>query len=263
MTPEALTGKVFILITGASQGIGRQIAITLSEIVDKNSQILLIARNENGLKETRDKLSKNINVNYASVDLGVATDEQLTEIISNVTDVDKFDRAILIQNAGSVGDVTKNTAQMNDMDYWKNYFALNVFSTAILNSVFMKLFNDNVKAKKYIINISSLMGIKPFKSMGYYGSGKAAREMYFKVFAEEFPQVNVLNYSPGPVETEMLVTVATKAGDDEVRNTINDTRIQKKSLTPEQTVNRLVNILRDQKYKSGDHVDYFDEFLKF
>lgn len=83
MTPEALTGKVFILITGASQGIGRQIAITLSEIVDKNSQILLIARNENGLKETRDKLSKNINVNYASVDLGLATDEQLTGIIIN------------------------------------------------------------------------------------------------------------------------------------------------------------------------------------
>lgn len=73
----------------------------------------------------------------------------------------------------------------------------------------------------------------------------------------------MLNYSPGPVETEMLVTVATKAGDDEVRNSINDTRIQKKTLTPEQTVNRLVTIIRDQKYKSGDHVDYFDEFLKF
>lgn len=260
MTPDPLTGKVFILITGASQGIGRQIAITLSEIVDTNSQILLIARNENNLIETSNKLSKNVKVNYASVDLGVATDEQLTEIISsNVTDFNEFDKAILIQNAGSVGDVTKNTAQMNDMNYWKNYFALNVFSTAILNSVFMKLFNDNVKAKKYIINISSLMGVKPFKSMGYYGSGKAAREMYFKVFAEEFPQVSVLNYCPGPVETDMLVIVATKAGDDEVRNSLNDSRIQKKTLTPEQTVNRLVKIIREQKYKSGDHVDYFDE----
>lgn len=87
----------------------------------------------------------------------------------------------MIQNAGSVGDLSKNTAEMIDMDYWKNYYALNVFSTAILNSVFMKLFDDSVGVKKLVINISSLMGIKPFKSMGYYGSGKAAREMYFKV----------------------------------------------------------------------------------
>lgn len=65
-------------MTGASQGIGRQIAITFSELLDKESQILLLARSETGLKETQSKSSKNVSVDYASVDLSLATAQQLT-----------------------------------------------------------------------------------------------------------------------------------------------------------------------------------------
>lgn len=79
------------------------------------------------------------------------------------------------------------------------------------------------------------------------------------MFAEEFPEVNVLNYSPGPVETDMLRTIAETSADDDTRKSMSDTRRERKQLTTDQTVNRLVGVLKDQKYKSGDHVDYFDE----
>ncbi|KAH0549960.1 hypothetical protein KQX54_000079 [Cotesia glomerata] len=83
-------------------------------------------------------------------------------------------------------------------------YDLNVFSPAVLNSVFMKIFNDNVRAKKLVINMSSFSTKTSFKSSGYYCSAKAAREMYFRVFAKEFPDVNVLNYSPYMVETDLF-----------------------------------------------------------
>lgn len=81
----------------------------------------------------------------------------------------------------------------------------------------------------------------------------------FQVFAEEYPAVNVINYSPGPVETDMLKTFSQRCGDDDLRASMSKLREERKQLTTEQTVNRLIDILKEQKYKSGAHVDYFDK----
>ncbi|XP_014296148.1 sepiapterin reductase [Microplitis demolitor] len=259
MAVELLSGKVFILITGASKGIGREIAIKFSELLDKDSRLLLLARDENGLKETAGKIHNHVNVDYVSVDLSVAKADQLAGIINKYVNPGEYDRAVVVHNVGSVGDLSKFTIDMDDFDEWRKYYDLNVFSPAVLNSVFMKIFNDKVQAKKLVINITSLCGIEPFKSMGYYCTGKAGREMYFKVFAHEFPEVNVLNYSPGPVETDMLKTIAETAADNNLRTTMSNTRKERKQLTTDQTVDRLIGILKEQKYKSGDHVDYFDK----
>jgi len=45
--------------------------------------------------------------------------------------------------------------------------------------------------------MTSLLGIEPYKSVGYYCIGKASREMFFRVLALENPTLNVLSYSPG------------------------------------------------------------------
>ncbi|XP_063978571.1 sepiapterin reductase-like [Diachasmimorpha longicaudata] len=259
MAVELLSGKTFLLITGASQGIGRQIAVTVSRLLEKGSKLLLLARSENGLKDTADQVSKEVFVDFKSVDLSVATADQLSEIIRKSIDPSQFDRVMAVHNVGSVGELSKFTADMTDFDEWRKYYDLNVFSPAVLNSVVMNLFGDNEGVKKVVVNVTSICSIRPMKSMGYYCSGKAAREMYFKVFAEENPNVHVLSYSPGPVETNMLKTVAESAGDEELRTSFIDMRNQNKQLTTEQTVNRFVEILRGQKYKSGAHVDYYDD----
>lgn len=75
----------------------------------------------------------------------------------------------------------------------------------------------------------------------------------------ENPDVNVLSYAPGPVETDMFHTVCENMVDPEAKKKFNELRTMKTVLTPEQTVNRLVQILRECKYKSADHVDYYDE----
>lgn len=72
--------------------------------------------------------------------------------------------------------------------------SLNLYSVAVLTSAFLKLCNER---KCCIVNISSLAAVKPFKGLAFYCIGKASREMYFKVLAEENPSLNVLTYSPG------------------------------------------------------------------
>lgn len=74
--------------------------------------------------------------------------------------------------------------------------SLNLFSVTCLTSVFLSKFNSE-STERCIVNMTSLLGIEPYKSLGYYCVGKASREMYFRVLALENPTLNILSYSPG------------------------------------------------------------------
>ncbi|XP_012270849.1 sepiapterin reductase [Orussus abietinus] len=260
MAVNQLSGKTFLLVTGASQGIGRQIAQTFGSFLGNDSHVVLFARNVDGLKETASKLPSHVKSNCYSVDMSTATSEQfeglIRESLKNAGPT-PFERAVVVHNAASLGDL-KRTIGLTDCEEWQKYYHLNVISAAVLNGVFMKIFNDEHKAKILVINITSLCGIQPMQTMAYYCTGKAAREMFFKVFALEHADINVLNYSPGPVRTEMFHKVWNSAEGD-VKESLIGTKETMTVLTTEQTAYRLIEILKLQKYKSGDHVDYFDE----
>ena len=77
MTTKIFSGKVFLLVTGASQGIGSKIAEVLGSSLENDSQVLLFARNAENLKETANTLPKHVTVNFESVDLSKATANEL------------------------------------------------------------------------------------------------------------------------------------------------------------------------------------------
>lgn len=262
MSIKALSGKVFLVITGASRGIGKQIAISFGSILEEGSHVLLLATNLNALNETAKNIATKVSVDTISVDLSKATENKLHDIIMQSLKnkiLEQFDRVVVVHNVGTMGNTTQCTNNLTDLQSWHNYYDLNVFIPAILNGVIMKIFHESTNTEKTVINITSLFGIQPGKLMAYYCTGKAAREMFFKVFALENPQINVLNYSPGPVETDMFYQVCNEHGDQETKANFNDMTVKKTVLTCEQTVNRLLAVLKEHKYKSGDHVDYYDE----
>lgn len=260
MSIPALSGKAFFLITGASRGIGKQIAISFGPLLQEGSYVLLLASNLNALKETAAQLPSNLIVDYASVNLGTATKDDLKKVIISSlkgTDPKEFDRVILVHNVGTCGDVSKFTNDMMDINEWRKYYDLNMFIPIILNGLMMEIFDKKTDTKKLIINITSLLAQVPFASTGYYCTVKAAKEMFFKVFALEYPEVDVLNYSPGPVKTDMFDDFSKNLANEKFRNSLTRNKI----LTTEETVTRLIEVLKDHQYKSGDHVDYFDEKL--
>ncbi|XP_060829383.1 sepiapterin reductase [Bombus pascuorum] len=262
MSIKVLSGKVFLVVTGASRGIGKQLAISVGSILEKGSHVLLLATNLNALKETAKNIPASISVDTVSVDLALGTKEKLHDIVMQSLKnqvLNQFDRVVVIHNVGTMGHVNQYTNDLTDINVWHNYYDLNVFVPAILNGVIMQIFNKNTNTEKLVINITSLFGIQPGKCLAYYCSGKAAREMIFKVFALENPEINVLNYSPGPVETDMYYEICNEVADKQTKTQFNDMLTKKTVLTCEQTVNRLLTVLKEQKYKSGDHVDYYDE----
>jgi sepiapterin reductase len=259
--------KTYCLITGASKGIGRKFAIEFAHRFASNSLLVLLARSESGLRETKDlvnSVNAYVKVKIYPTDLSKPSPElflgmietSLTESGYKPTD---FDLSLIVHNAGSVGDVSEETSNMSNPEKWQEYFSLNFFSVACLNSQFLKVFPEGSAKQRSVVNVTSLCAIKPFKSMGYYCTGKASREMFFRVLAEENPTLNVLSYAPGPVDTDMVSEIISGTGDADIKGMFVNLKKTEMILTADQTTKRIIDVLESGKFESGQHVDYYDE----
>jgi len=257
--------KSFVLVTGASRGLGRAIAIEFSKKVAPGSVFLLVARSANALDETKAevlKVSTGVEVVTEALDLGQPDASVYLNLIkrtatSNGRSVSDFDHAILVHNAGSLGNLSLRVSQFENADEIRDYFTFNLFSLILLNSQFLKVF-DNAEKQRSVIQISSLGALQPFKTWGYYCAGKAARDMLMKSVASEDPSIQVLNYAPGPFDSAIYEEASQHTGDEETRKLFHESREGGKILTAEQTTRKLVRILGEGKYTKGEHIDYFD-----
>lgn len=258
--PLNLKQKIFLIITGASRGIGQRTAIELAHYILPESQMLLLARSVDGLENTRKQIQHingKINVDIHGIDLTRPTNEEIQSCFEkSLTNLSQYDVAMIIHNVGTLGDVKTLAKDLNDPLVWRDYFDINVFSIAITNSVFMKLFSS---IRKVVVNITSLCAIKPFERQTLYCSARAAREMFFKVLASEEKDTLVLNYSPGPVDTDMTVTLQSDSFSTDIRQMFSNLRETKTILTTEQTTKKMIEVLINGKYESGSRVDYYDK----
>lgn len=165
-------------------------------------------------------------------------------------------RLILILS-GSTGDVSKTAADLHDPVEITNYFSLNLSSAVALNSAFLD-FAQGVE-NKVVVHITSLCGVKPFKNMGLYCAGKAARDMYFQVLALEYPKLQVLAWSPGPLEgTDMSAKVRTETGDAATRQMFEQLLNTDSYVRCDNSADKMIETLIRNDFPSGAHIDYFD-----
>ncbi|XP_060522809.1 sepiapterin reductase [Cylas formicarius] len=253
--------KCIVFVTGASKGIGQTIAVESARQVNQDSVFVLLARSESGLDKTKQlilEIDKSLTVLTYKVDLSKPDLNLYNDIFKQVLksiDSSGIEIGLIFHNAAHVG-VLKDSTELSDLQVWREYYDLNLFSAVLLNNAFIKHIRP-IAPQLVIVNISSLAGKVPFANSAMYGSGKAARELFFKVLALEHKNIIVLNYSPGPVQTDMFDMVCDVAQSDEVRSTFQEIRANT-VLTTNQTVSKLLEVLEKGDFKSGDTVDYFD-----
>lgn len=169
-----LRQKTFFLITGASRGIGRTMAIECASKMATGSVIVLIARSMAGLEETKAQVlaknSSNVTVVLLTHDLTRPSAEQINSIFDvalNERNLDEFKLALCVHNVGSIGDVKRYAKDFCDMDEWQDYYAMNVFSVVALNTAFLKRFNDRTM-RRLVVNVTSKAGLVPCKGLTMY-----------------------------------------------------------------------------------------------
>lgn len=184
--------KKIALVTGASSGIGRDMA---RELAKKGYNLILVSRDEQKLKET--KMEFNVEVTVIPMDLSNSENcKKLHEEVKN-----KFGTIdILINNAG-FGEFGFFT----DTNLEKEISLINTNITAvhILTKLFLKDMEEVNSGK--ILNVASIAGFLPGPLMAAYYSSKAYVLRLSQSLREELKKqksnVTISVLCPGPVNT--------------------------------------------------------------
>ncbi|XP_040014249.1 sepiapterin reductase a [Xiphias gladius] len=257
-------GRALCIITGASRGFGQTIAREMSRLVKPRSVLVLVARSSDELHALQAELvgseagRSGLVVECVVADLGQT--EGLESVVrkSKESFSEDIDHIILVNNAASLGDVSRYVKSFTDMAEVDSYLSLNVSSSLCLTASVLQAFPQRPSLRRTVINISSLCALQPFRSWVLYCTGKAAREMMFRVLAEEEPELRVLNYSPGPLDTAMQMVARSRTADPSIRKSFSDMFAQGKLLTCEESCAKLMKLLLDDNYTSGAHIDIYD-----
>ncbi len=176
------------LITGASSGIGRDIA---KELSNRGYDIILVARNEEKLNVIKQELKTNVEV--IPMDISIKENcEKLHEIVGFVD--------ILVNNAGfGVFGRFSNT----DLDREIQLINTNVIAVHVLTKLFLKDMIE--KNTGYILNVASIAGHLPGPLMAaYYASKHYIYNLSVSINEElkkDKLKVKVGTLNPGPVRT--------------------------------------------------------------
>ena len=177
------------LITGASSGIGRDIA---KELARRGYDIVIVARSEDKLNELKNEIN---NVQVESIPMDISNLDNCKDLYNKVGYVD-----ILVNNAGFGLFGKFNTT---DIDREMEMVDLNVKSLHYLTKLFLK---DMVeKDKGYILNVASIAGHLPGPFMSTYYATKHyvfnLSESINEELKKDRSHVRVGTLNPGPVDT--------------------------------------------------------------
>ncbi len=181
-----------VLITGASSGIGRDLA---REFAKNKYDLVIVARNAQKLNELKEELEKtyNINVKIEIADLNL--EENCYSLYENNKDIN-----ILVNNAGfgEFGEFVDTNLEKE-----LNLIKTNITAVHILTKLYLK---DMVaKNEGIILNVSSIAGNMPGPLMAAYYASKAYVLRISEGIREELrrkkSKVQISVLQPGPVNT--------------------------------------------------------------
>ena len=206
-TDKKLAGKIAI-VTGASRGIGREIAILFAK---EGAKLVLTARNETLLRELSAEMKALGAAEPLCVPLDVKDAQKVEEMLDKA--LDKYGRVdILVNNAGVTRDGL--LLRMSDAD-WEEVLDTNLKGTFYCMRAVAKAMMRQRSGR--IINMASVIGLVGNAGQANYAASKAGVIALTKSAAKELGSRNILinAIAPGFIDTEM-----TQALSDEVRNTI-------------------------------------------
>jgi len=193
-----MEGRKVALVTGASRGIGRAIALELA----RNKICVAINYNSDG--EEAASVVENIKkrgVESIAVKADVSNFDECAKMMEIVKN--KFGSLdILVNNAGALSDKTlKNMTE----GQWDMVVKTNLYGTFNVTKTSLSLMRDGGR----IINISSIVGISGNFGQTNYAASKAGIIGFTKSLAKELGKrkITVNAVAPGFIETQMTKSV--------------------------------------------------------
>ncbi|MTI12217.1 SDR family NAD(P)-dependent oxidoreductase [Sansalvadorimonas verongulae] len=184
-----MEGKT-VVITGGSSGIGKATAL---EFAQQGAKVLITGRRAATLDEVAG-MHENISSLVADSADPASAELIIDTVISKWGQLD-----VLVNNAGAGANALLEEISKEKIN---EICALNILAPSLLSAASLPHLR---KTKGCIINVSSIAGHMPAKTLSHYGGSKAALDYMTRVWALELaPDVRVNAVAPGPTDSGAL-----------------------------------------------------------
>ena len=194
---NSTTTPTVALITGASRGLGREVARLLAR---QGARLLLTARGDDALQAAADELRAQAEVVALAGD--VADPAHVERLVQ--AGLDRFGRIdVLVNNASTIGPSPMPTLDAYPLDAFTEVFQVNTI--APLHLIQRVLPSMRSRGTGVIVNVTSDAAVQAYPTWGGYGASKAALEHLSRVLAAELEGsgIRVYTVDPGDMNTQM------------------------------------------------------------
>jgi short-subunit dehydrogenase len=194
-----MNGKsnAFTLITGASTGLGKEIAL---ECARRGRSVILVALPGRDLPGLAEQLERRYGIEAIAVEVDLTAPGVVRGLVQEVLSRHAIDA--LINNAGIGGTAEVALAEV---DYLDAMIMLNVRSTVMLTRLLLPELLRHPQA--FILNVSSAAAFRPMAYKAVYAASKSFIKNFSQALREELRggPVSVSVISPGPMITNFSV----------------------------------------------------------
>jgi NADP-dependent 3-hydroxy acid dehydrogenase YdfG len=193
-----------IVITGASAGLGRALAIDAGQ---RGARVVLMARRKSALERLRNSINEN-GGNVIAFPIDVASPDAVIKAFSSIES--QWGRIDILFNVAGTAEPIKRLEHISNAEMEQSLMT-NVFGLYLVTREALK----RMLAKRVgtIINITSGAGHRPYIGWSCYCSQKAAVDMFTRTVALELEHklIRIAAITPGPFESRLQEVIRNTA----------------------------------------------------
>jgi NAD(P)-dependent dehydrogenase (short-subunit alcohol dehydrogenase family) len=182
------------IITGASRGFGRALAIDLAR---DGWDLVIDARNAQQLEEARSAAASQ-GANVSAVAGDVTEPGHRAALVESAQGFGSLD--LLVNNASSLGPSPLPKLGRYPLDELRTVLEVNVVSPLAMIQLALPLLR---RSRGAVVSLSSDAAVEAYEGWGGYGSSKAALEHLNRVLGNEIDDVRFYSFDPGDMRTDM------------------------------------------------------------
>ncbi len=237
------------LVTGASKGLGRSIAIS---IVNSGNNVIALARSSSEL-ETLEYDLKSVSINSKIICCDLGNHQEISNAVSEIySDLDHL--AGIVHNAGTITPI-ENMLDVS-RENWERAVKVNLIGVQDLTKSLDGLIGGRSHTR--VVTISSGAAKRPLHGWSSYCISKAGLDMWTRCLALEGESENIsaLAIAPGIVDTSMQEEIrnADESSFPLLQNFI-DYHKNGELANPDEVAQKLLPYILGELGKSGDILD--------